>query len=42
MTDKLGEMEGREADIVATSLLRRDLPVVLAGRASEKLAEEIA
>ena len=42
MTDKLGDLEGRDADIVASSLLRRDLPVVLAGSASVKLAEEIA
>lgn len=42
MSDILGDMEGREADIVATSLLRRDLPVVIAGTACDKLAEEIA
>lgn len=36
------EFDGDEADIVATSLLRRDLPVVIGGSASAALAEEIA
>lgn len=42
MSDMKIDVSGDEADIVATSLLRRDLPVVIAGTASQSLGEEVA